>query len=46
VVLGVNKVQETTKENFIANAAQIEMQRCHMYIVHHVITAANAVVVY
>jgi hypothetical protein len=30
--LGVYRVEETTKEKFVANAVQVEMQRQHFYI--------------
>jgi hypothetical protein len=33
--LGVYRVQGTTKEEFVANAIQVEMQRHHLYITHH-----------
>jgi hypothetical protein len=42
VVLGVYRVEETTKEEFVANAVQVEMQRRHFYIVCHATRAANA----
>ncbi len=40
--MGVYKVQETTKEKFVANAVHVEMQRHHLYIVVHASKAANA----
>jgi hypothetical protein len=40
--LGVYRVQGTTKETFVANAVQVEMQCCHLYIVSHVTKAINA----
>ncbi len=33
--MGVDKVQGTTKEEFGANAIQIEMQCRHLYTTHH-----------
>jgi hypothetical protein len=42
--LGVYKVEETTKEKFVANAVQVEMQHCHFYILRHVVKATNATV--
>jgi hypothetical protein len=39
--LGVYKVQETTKEEFVTNAVQVEM-----HIVHHVAKATNATAAY
>ncbi len=44
--LGVYKVEETTKEKFVANAIQIEMQRCHFYTLRHAANAANATAAY
>jgi hypothetical protein len=46
VVLDVYKVQETTKEKFVANVIQVEMQRCHLYTTRHVTRAANATTTY
>ncbi len=46
VVLGVYRVEETTKEEFVTNAVQVEMQCRHFYTVRHVARAANATVVY
>jgi hypothetical protein len=40
--LGVYRVQDQTKAQFVANEIQVEMQRRHFYIVHHVAKAANA----
>jgi hypothetical protein len=42
--LGVYRVQDQTKAQFVANAVQVEMQRCHFYITRHAAKAANAVV--
>jgi hypothetical protein len=44
--LGVHKVEETTKEEFVANAVQVEMQRRHFYTLRHVVKAINATVAY
>jgi hypothetical protein len=46
LVFGVYKVQGTTKEEFVANVVQAEMQRCHLYTVNHVTRATNAVTFY
>jgi hypothetical protein len=40
--LGVYRFEETTKEEFVTNAIQVEMQRHHFYILCH---AANTTVV-
>jgi hypothetical protein len=42
----VYKVQETTKEEFVANAIHVEMQRCHLHIARHVARAANVIATY
>ncbi len=44
--LGVYKVQGITKEKFVANAVQIEMQHRHLYITRHAIKATIAKVTY
>jgi hypothetical protein len=44
--LGVYKVKETTKEEFVANAVQVEMQHHHFYIIHHAARATNATTTY
>jgi hypothetical protein len=44
--LGVYRVKETTKEEFVTNAVQVEMQCRHFYIARHVAKATNAIVVY
>ncbi len=46
VVLDVYRVEETTKEEFVANAVQVNMQHHHLYIVRHIVRAANAATVY
>jgi len=40
------KVQVQTKEEFVANAVQVEMQRRHFYTARHAAKAANATVAY
>jgi len=44
--LGVYRVQDQTKAQFVANAVQVEMQHCHFYTAHHVAKAANATAAY
>jgi hypothetical protein len=44
--LGVYRVEETTKEEFVTNAVQVEMQHCHFYSLSHATKVANAVVVF
>ncbi len=44
--LGVYRIQDQTKEEFVTNAVQVEMQRCHFYTARHVAKAANATVAY
>jgi hypothetical protein len=44
--LGVYKVQDQTKAQFVANAIQVEMQRRHFYTVHHASKVANAAATY
>jgi hypothetical protein len=44
--LGVNKVQGTTKEEFIIIIVHVEMQRHHLYIACHVTMVAKVVIVY
>jgi hypothetical protein len=39
--LGVYRVQDQTKAQFVANAVQVEMQRRHFYTAHHAAKAAN-----
>ncbi len=45
-VLGVYGVEETTKEEFVANAIQVEMQHRHFYTARHAARATNAAVAY
>ncbi len=40
--MGVYRVQDITKEEFVANAIQVEMQCHHLYNVHHAARATNA----
>jgi hypothetical protein len=44
--LGVYRVQDTTKEEFVVNAIHVEMQCYHLYIVCHAERVANAIAVY
>ncbi len=44
--MAVYKVQGTTKEEFVANEVQDEMQCCHLYIIRHVVKVANVTVAY
>jgi hypothetical protein len=44
--LGVYRVQDQTKAQFVANAVQVEMQRRHFYIARHATKATNAAVAY
>ncbi len=44
--LGVYRVQGQTQEEFVTTAIQVEMQRCHFYIAHHVAKATNVVAAY
>jgi len=44
--LGVYKVQDQTKAQFVTNALQVEMQRRHFYTSHHAANVANAVATY
>jgi hypothetical protein len=40
--LDVYKIEETTKEEFVTNAIQVEMQHHHFYIAHYATKVANA----
>ncbi len=40
------RVEETTKEKFVTNVVQVEMQRCHFYIVCHAAKVANVATTY
>jgi len=44
--LGVYRVEETTKEEFVANAIQVEMQCRQFYTLRHEVKATNAIAVY
>jgi hypothetical protein len=44
--LGVCRVQDQIKAQFVANAVQVEMQRRHLYTTHHVAKATNVAVTY
>jgi hypothetical protein len=44
--LGVCRVQDQTKAQFVTNAVQVEMQHRHLYTAHHAAKAANATVAY
>jgi hypothetical protein len=44
--LGVYRVQDTKKEQFVTNVIHVEIQRCYLYIAHHVVRAVNVIVVY
>jgi hypothetical protein len=44
--LGVYKVQDQTKAQFVANAVQVEMQLRHFYTAHHAAKVANATAAY
>ncbi len=44
--MGVYKVQGTTKEEFVTNVVQVEMQCHHLYISCHVAKATNATTAY
>jgi hypothetical protein len=44
--LGVYRVEETIKEEFVANVVQVEMQCHHFYTARHETRAANATIAY
>jgi hypothetical protein len=44
--LGVYRVQDKTKEEFVANAIQVNMQSHHFYTARHATKAINVVVKY
>jgi len=44
--LGVYRVKEIIKEEFIANAVQVEMERHHFYTLHHAAKAINVTTAY
>jgi ribosomal protein L32 len=44
--LGIYRVHDQTKAQFVANAVQVEMQCHHFYIAHHATKATNATATY
>jgi len=46
VVFGVYRVEETIKEEFVANAIQVEMQHHHFYTARHAARTVNATATY
>ncbi len=44
--MGVYKVEETTKEEFVVNEVQVEMQRRNFYTFCHAAKVANATAAY
>ncbi len=44
--MGIYRVEETTKEKFVANVVQVEMQHCHFYTFCHASKDANAIAAY
>ncbi len=44
--MGVYKIKETTKEEFVINIVQVKMQCHHFYTTHHATKAVNATVTY
>jgi hypothetical protein len=44
--LGVYWVQGITKEKFVANVVQVEVQHCHLFTTCHVTKAKNVIVAY
>ncbi len=44
--MGVYKVQEITKEEFVTNVIQVEMQRHHLYTACHATRVTNAAIIY
>ncbi len=46
MVLGVYRVQSITKEEFVINAIQVEMQHHHLYTTRHAAKVANAIAIY
>jgi hypothetical protein len=44
--LSVYRVEETTKEKFVANVVSVKMQCRHFYIARHVARAANTTTAY
>jgi len=44
--LGVYRVHDQTKAQFVANEVQVEMQRRHFYTAHHAAKATNVAAAY
>ncbi len=44
--MGVYKVQDQTKAQFVTNVVQVEMQHRHFYTAHHAAKVANTTVAY
>jgi len=44
--LGVYRVQEITKEEFVANVVQVEMQHRHLYTPCQATKATNATIIH
>jgi hypothetical protein len=44
--LDVYRVEDTTKEKFVANVVQAEMQRHHFYTIRHATKATNLITAY
>ncbi len=44
--MGVYRVEEITKEEFVANAIQAEMQHCHLYTIRHAKNVTNSIFSY
>jgi hypothetical protein len=44
--LGVYKVHDQTKAQFVANAVQVEMQHRHFYTIRHAAKVVNAAITY
>jgi hypothetical protein len=44
--LGVYRVHGTSKEKFVANVIQVEMQRYHLYIIRHAAKVVNVTTAY
>jgi hypothetical protein len=44
--LGVYRVEETTKEKFVANVVEVEMPSRHFYTLRHASKATNVVATY
>jgi hypothetical protein len=44
--LGVYRVQDQTKAQFVANTVQVEMQRRHFYSARHSAKASNVAAAY